>query len=239
MEWLYSIVTAIINRMFKDFFKKVLHGVSTWGVRDWIAFIILIAVIANPLFMNFKIPDSIIKREWSEKAEAERYTEKVTPIINEQIQYILMSDKDATNVMLLSYHNSNHSSQGFSYKYITHLSEVAKTVNDDLHEEEFKELSYVGYGEEFVKLHRQKYYKADSIEQLEKPFPKLYRKFRNGNSNAVTFFPIEGVEGPVGMIVVFYNEKTTYKNDYYAVNIAPYIQRLATILDYNYVKDKM
>ena len=119
MEWLYSIVTAIINRMFKDFFKKVLHGVSTWGVRDWIAFIILIAVIANPLFMNFKIPDSIIKREWSEKAKAERYTEKVTPIINEQIQYILMSDKDATNVMLLSYHNSNHSSQGFSYKYIT------------------------------------------------------------------------------------------------------------------------
>lgn len=163
----------------------------------------------------------------------------MTPIINEQIQYILMSDQDATNVMLLSYHNSNHSSQGFSYKYITYLSEAAKTIDDDLHEEEFKELSYVGYGEEFVKLHRQRYYKADSIKQLEKSFPKLYRKFRNGNSNAVTFFPIEGVEGPVGMIVVFYNEKTNYKSDYYAVNIAPYIQRLATILDYNNVKSKM
>lgn len=189
--------------------------------------------------MILKIPNNIIRREWIEKVEAEKYTEKMTPIINEQIQYILMSDHDATNVMLLSYHNSNHSSQGFSYKYITYLSEMAKTINDDLHEEEFKELSYVGYGEEFVKLHRQRYYKADSIKQLEELFPKLYRKFRNGKSNAVTFFPIEGVEGPVGMIIVFYNEKTQYKNDYYAVNIAPYIQRLATILDYNNVKSKM
>lgn len=179
-----------------------------------------------------------MEQENLEKIEAERYTERVTPIINTQIQYILMSDPEASNVILLSYHNSNHSSQGFSYKYITYLTEKVRDV-EDMYGEEFKELSYVSYGEEFSKIHNSKYLITNDILTLKESFPKLYRKIKLCNASAVAFYPIEGVAEPVGMIVVLYKSKPTYNLEYYMKVFSPRIQRLAILLDYNQFKKQM
>ena len=133
--------------------------------------ILLILVLLNINVSNVNIVNRIMEQENLEKIEAERYTERVTPIINTQIQYILMSDPEASNVILLSYHNSNHSSQGFSYKYITYLIEKVRDV-EDMYGEEFKELSYVSYGEEFSKIHNSKYLITNDILTLKRIFSK-------------------------------------------------------------------
>lgn len=146
-----------------------------------------------------------------------------------------MSDPSATNVILLNYHNNNHSSQGFSYKYITYLTEKFRDT-EDMHEEEFKELSYTNYGEEFSKIHNLKYLRVDSIEELNDSFPKLYRKIKSCGAYSVAFYPIEGVQEPVGMIVILYNKIPEYDKEFYIKTISSRIQRLAILLDYNQFK---
>ena len=186
--------------------------------------------------LNIKMVEKILESEQVEKIEAEKYTERVTPLINTQVQYILMSDPNVSNVILLSYHNNQHSSQGFSYRYITYITEKFKSADDELHEELFKELSYVSYGEEFSKIHSAKYLSITNVEDIKYTFPKLYKKIQSCNAEAVTFLPIEGTNDPVGMIIVLYDRKPSYDINYYARNISPYLQRLATILDYNNFK---
>lgn len=185
------------------------------------------------------IVERILEREKIEKIEAEKYTETVTPLIKNQLRYILMSDPDASNVILLSYHNNNHSSQGFSYKYITYLTEEPKD-DEPLHEEDFRELSYVSYGEEFQKIHNTKYLRIDSIGSLYQNYPKLYRKIKNSGAKAVAFYPIEGVMQPVGMLIVLYNNSSPkYSLGFYVKTVSPRIQRLAILLDYNHFKKQL
>lgn len=192
----------------------------------------------NVNISNMNVVEKLVNRERLEKIEAERYTERVTPIINTQIQYMLMSDPDATNIILLNYHNNNHSSQGFSYKYITYLTERFRG-DEEMYEEEFKELSYVNYGEELAKIHNLKYLRVSSIEEIRDSFPKLYRKAKTCNATAVAFYPIEGVMEPVGMIVVIYKTTPQYSLGYYLKAFSPHIQRLAVLLDYNQFKKQM
>lgn len=224
--------------MLTDWFKKGLQFFLQMNRESRTFLILLILVIFNVNISNMNVVERLIERERLEKMEAERYTERVTPIINTQIQYMLMSDPDASNIILLSYHNSNHSSQGFSYKYITYLTEKVRD-DEDVYEEEFKELSYVNYGEEFSKIHNLKYLRADSLEELHDSFPKLYRKIKLCDAFAVAFYPIEGVSEPVGMIVVLYKTKPQYSLGYYMKAFSPRIQRLAILLDYNQFKKQI
>lgn len=203
-----------------------------------VVFISLIVLILNTNLNNMTIIERIMESERLEKIEAEKYTEQVTPTINTQLQYILMSDSHASNVILLNYHNNNHSSQGFSYKYITYLTEKFRD-DVNMNEEEFKELSYINYGEEFMKIHNLKYLRADSIETMQYSFPKLYRKLKTCNAYGAAFYPIEGIDEPVGMIIILFDSKPKYDLGYYMKTISPRIQRLAILLDYNRFKKKM
>lgn len=219
--------------MVLDWLKKFLVIFSKVNVDNKILLVLIALMLFNTNISNINKIERLLEGEKLEKIEAERYTERVTPIINTQIQYILMSDPDATNVILLNYHNNNHSSQGFSYKYITYLTEKFKD-DENMHEEEFKELSYLNYGEEFSKIHNLKYLKVDSLSELQESFPKLYRKIKSCNAKSVAFYPIEGVQEPVGMIIVLY--KNNPSNIDLIKALSPRIQRLAILLDYNQFK---
>ena len=70
-----------------------------------------------------RIVDDVAKSTIELRSEAENYSKKMTPVINENVYHILMSDPDACNVLLLSYHNSQSSMQGFSYLWITGITE--------------------------------------------------------------------------------------------------------------------
>lgn len=224
--------------MLADWFKNSLQFFLQISKENRAFLILLILAILNINVSNINVVNRLISKERLEKMEAERYTERITPTINTQIQYILMSDPDATNVILLNYHNNNHSSQGFSYKYITFLSEKFKD-DEPMWGEEFRELSYINYGEELIKIHNLRYLRADSIDELRESFPKLYRKIRLCNASAVAFYPIEGVRDPVGMVIVLYKTKPQYNLGYYMKTVSPRIQRLAILLDYNQVKKQM
>ena len=64
----------------------------------------------------------------TEKVLAEKYTEMITPQVNGHIEHILMEDKDASNVLLLNYHNTLQSTHGLSYRYLTALTEKRREM---------------------------------------------------------------------------------------------------------------
>ena len=73
-------------------------------------------------------------RSWAQKLEndrweAEQYTLKMAPEIDRNVQAIIDKDIEASNVILLSYHNSTKSLQGFSYQYLNCLTEKTKGIN--------------------------------------------------------------------------------------------------------------
>jgi hypothetical protein len=49
--------------------------------------------------------------------------------INEQIQLIADRDKDAFDVLLLTYHNNTQSLQGYKYLYLSCLTEAPKCLD--------------------------------------------------------------------------------------------------------------
>lgn len=225
--------------MLLDLLKKAIQFFSGMSNDAKLLFVVMVILMFHTNLQNMNNVETLLERERIEKIQAEKYTEKVTPLIKTQLRYMLMSDPSASNVILLSYHNSNHSSQGFSYKYITYLTEEPRD-EEPLHEEDFKELSYVSYGEEFARIHNVKYLKADNVEMLRNTYPKLYRKIKNSDAKAVVFFPIEGVMQPVGMVVVLYNKTLpSYDLGFYTRNFSPRIQRLAILLDYNNFKKEL
>lgn len=214
-----------------DWIKKFSQYLLSLKDNSKFLMVVLILLVVNVDFLNTNRIEKLFNNERLERVESEGYTTRMTPTINTQIQYILMSDPEASNVILLNYHNNNHSSQGFSYRYITYLSEKFRD-DGDMYAEEFRELSYVNYGEEFSKIHNLKSLKVSNVEEIKYSFPKLYRKIKLCNATGVAFYPIEGVLESVGMIIILYKEAPTHEIDYAKV-IAPRIQRLAIILDYD------
>ena len=220
-----------------DWIRKTLQWFISLNGDNKLVIILLLLLTLNINVINMNKIEGLFQSERLEKYESERYTEKMTPIINTQLQYILMSMPNATNVILLNYHNNSHSSQGFSYRYITYLAEKFRD-DEDMYGEEFKELSYVNYGEEFSKIHNLKKLEIKNLDDMQRTFPKLYRKLKTCNTTSIVFYPIEGVNEPVGMIIILSKSPLNTEIDYVKV-IAPRIQRLAVILDYDHFKKQL
>ena len=225
--------------MLPDLLKKALQFFSGMSNDAKLLLVVMLMIVFHTNLINMDVVRYLMEKERIEKMEAERYTEKVTPTIKSELRYILMSDLSASNVILLNYHNNNHSSQGFSYKYITYLTEELRD-DERMHEEDFKELSYISYGEELNKIHNIKYLKVDSLGEIKTTYPKLYRKLRNCDAKGAVFLPINGVDQPTGMVVILYkHEVPKYKMGFYARSFSSGTQRLAIILDYNRFKKEM
>lgn len=168
--------------------------------------------------------------------KAEEYSLQMAPQIRQQIDRIQRQDTDATNVLLLSFHNTKKSLQGFSYMYLTALTEAPRGIDNDGCIEMWYNLPYIQYEDELTRIRRAGYLRIDSIENIKNLFPNLYKKLRQSGVNSAAFYPIEGMESPVGLVLVTYDKPKKYYLGYYNVCISPSIQVLSTILNYETVK---
>ncbi len=167
--------------------------------------------------------------------QAEKYTMETSIELNNQVQLIAEKDKDAFDVLLLSYHNNTQSLQGYKYLYLSCLTEAPRCLDTPLLGKQWNKIDYTYYADELAKIHSQSFVQFSDIEKMGQSLPKLYRLVKSSDAQAVTFFTIEGHDSQIGLIVLLYNEYKKY--DYnYARGILPCIQRLAVLLDYDKIQ---
>lgn len=209
------------------------------NVKTIIIIVLSIVVIET----SFRGHTKLILQDYTEQVQqekylAEEYTKIIAPSINEYIEKILTQDRDASNVILLNYHNTLVSTHGLSYRYLTSLTEKKRGLETKSCLRIWKELEYINYGEEIEKINDNKSLRMDSIPKYADNLPNLVELLQRSNAISAAFYPLQGVEGPVGMLVVIYPIKKQYHLGYYQSVIAPSLQPLTTWLDYNSVKGK-
>ena len=180
-------------------------------------------------------------RSWAQKLEndrweAEQYTLKMAPEIDRSVQAVIDKDKEASNVILLSYHNSTKSLQGFSYQYLNCITEKTKGINSNITKSEWHELEYIYYIDELQKINNYSVVKVDNIETMKQTMPKFYLKLKAAECKSAAFYPIIGSNSPIGMIIVLYKDTKYYERNYYPQVIGPEISKLAAILDYDNIR---
>lgn len=153
------------------------------------------------------------------------------------MQEILLKDREASNVILLNYHNTLTSSNGLSYRYLTALTEKKRGIDSKNCLKYWKELEFINYEEEFTKIISNHYLRMDSIDAYESRFPKITELLRMCNAESAAFYPIQGIEGSIGMIIVLYPKKKEYYLGYYNEVISRQIQALSSLLDYDNMKE--
>ena len=175
------------------------------------------------------------RQEIVKNKEAERYSMNTAIEINEQVKLIADRDKDAFDVILLNYHNNTQSLQGYKYLYLSCLTEAPSTLDTPTLKQQWNKLDYIYYADELAKIHGQSFVQFESVENMGKNLPKLYRLVKSSDAKAVSFFTIEGHNSQIGLVVLFYKEYKKY-NYQFARGILPCIQKLAILLDYEKVK---
>lgn len=213
------------------------------GLSNQVKTIIIIVLLGFTMSIGIQEYSKVILRDYTEQVQsdkelAEEYTKMITPIINSDMEYILDHDEEASNVLLLNYHNTVTSTHGLSYRYLTSLTEKRRGIETSSCIRIWKELEYINYAEELERINSNKFLKVDSLAQYERTFPNLTELLQFSKAESAAFYPIIGVNGPIGMIVVIYKSRKTYDIDYYKRTIAPVIQPMSSLLDYNSIKDR-
>ena len=162
---------------------------------------------------------------------AEEYTKDKAIEVNRHVRLIAHKDKEAFDVLLLSYHNSKQNLQGFRFLYLSCLTEVPKSIDTPLLKNQWSNMEYIYYVDELEKIHNQEIVNISDIKQMEEDLPKLYRLVKSSDANAVSFYVIEGKKSPIGILVLLYKEPITCQMDKAKI-IMPSIQKLAILLDY-------
>lgn len=200
-----------------------------------LAFVLLQIHVSNH---TKAILEDYTKVEAYDKAAAEEYTKMITPIINDYVYAILKGDKDASNVLLLNYHNTLNSTHGLSYRYLTALTERRRGYDTKARIKLWTDLEYMNYGEEIELINDNQFLRMDSIQSYFRTFPNLCTLLEECDAKSAALYPLMGLKDPKGMIVILYKNKKQYHLGYYNSVIAPYAQRISILLDYNSVKEK-
>lgn len=225
----------------KDLYNQFTKG-NTIGKLTTI--VILMGFILNINIINYtrNMIHELTYTPEIEKQIDEEYTRMVTPYINTQVNDILLSDPDATNVLLLSYHNNEISSHGLHHLFITTYTEQKRVLNSLrwLWNNE----PYAEYVNELNLITLKKYYNTSTSDNPEE-LKKFKERIELGGSKEAVIYPIISAESGIkysensmGMIIVFYDKKKTLRFDYYVKHIAPRVQYLSFLLDYNQRKDE-
>ena len=194
------------------------------------------------LFVNYVERQNLnILREYTQSTEmaeykAEQYTIQTASDINRYVSDIAKKDDKAFDVILLNYHNTQKSLQGYRYLYLNCLTEKTKGLDSEPLKDYWTNLDYIYYEDEISKIHNQELLIISDIEAIKTSMPKFYRKLKLSEAKAATFYTIEGLSNPIGMILILY--KDPYSNNPNSNAIFNDIQKLALLLDYqNYKSD--
>lgn len=163
--------------------------------------------------------------------EAEEYAKDKAIEVNRHVRLIAHKDKDAFDVLLLSYHNTKQTLQGFKFLYLSCLTESPKTIDTPLLKSQWTNLDYIYYVDELEKLHNQEIVHISNLAEMEDNLPKLYRLVKSSDAKAVSFYIVEGKKSPIGIIVLLYKDPIACKMEKAKI-IMPSIQKLAILLDY-------
>ena len=163
--------------------------------------------------------------------DAEEYAKEKAIEINRHIRLVAHKDTDAFDVLLLSYHNSRQTLQGFKFLYLSCLTEAPKSIDTPLLKNQWTGLDYVYYVDELEKIHNQEIVQISDIEDMKENLPKLFRLVRASDAKAVTFYVIEGKNSPIGMVVILYKDPIKCSMEKAKI-VMPSIQKLAILLDY-------
>lgn len=216
-----------IKKLF-DWINRLNPDIKTYAI-------VFLLFFGGHTHMMNRLSDMYIQGESLSENYTE-YMENMAVKLNEKVGDILREDKDISNILLLSYHNTTHSLQGFSYLYLTALTEKTRGYDTESHFDWWKgDHNYVYFAEELAKVHNNSYLRIDDVNN-ETRFPKLCRKLQNTEITSAAFYPISGIDSPIGMIVILYKDKKEYGTDYNSKNISSHIQVISSILDYQNVE---
>lgn len=163
--------------------------------------------------------------------EAEEYAKDKAIEVNRHVRLIAHKDKDAFDVLLLSYHNTKQTLQGFKFLYLSCLTESPKSIDTPLLKSQWTNLDYIYYVDELERLHNQEIVHIQDLNEMEEDLPKFYRLVKSSEAKAVSFYIVEGKKSPIGIIVMLYKDPIACKMEKAKI-IMPSIQKLAILLDY-------
>ena len=188
-------------------------------------------------YLEYVIDQKVLD-QGATKSKAEDYVKDKSHDINREVTNILEKDLDASNVILLNYHNTLTSSHGLSYRFLNALTEKRRGINTVAQFKHFKELDYVNYGDEIEKINQLKYLRVDSIDEYKESFPNFTDLLEISKCQQAAFYSIHGQRDYIGMIIILYNKQKKYELGYYQKVLHEPIQNLAILLDYNsYLKN--
>lgn len=198
---------------------------------------VIIIILAGLLFINYieRQNKNILEQYgiFTEQQEqkAESYTLETASSINRYVSDIAKKDRECFNVLLLSYHNTQKSLQGYRYLYLSMLTEKPKGIESEPVKEYWNNLEYIYYEDELTRIHDSECLVISDIENIKITMPKIYKKLKISGAQSATFYTLEGVTNPIGLIIILYKDKPSYN-----INIITEIQRLAVLLDYKNLK---
>lgn len=200
---------------------------------------VIIVILAGLLFVNYiERQNKDILKEYgifTEQQEqvAESYTLETASIINRYVSDIADKDQECYNVLLLNYHNTQKSLQGYRYLYLNLLTEKPKGIDSEPVKDYWTNLEYVYYEDELARIHNSDCLLVNNIEDIKPIMPKIYKRLKISGAQAARFYTVEGLQNPIGLIIILYKDNPTRN-----VNILTEIQRLAVLLDYRNLKHK-
>lgn len=225
-----------------EFLKKLWDYIDKLpSVVKTIVIVLLLGLVTTQ-YTNYVSKQSLgAYYEYCQKRQdqSEKYTYKMAPEIKRCLKTIAKKDTAAYDVILLNYHNNTKSWQEFEYLYLNCLTDCPSKEMDVDIKLIWHDLDYIDYAEEISAIHTQEFLHMNCIDEYKTRFPLLYKKLKTSGACSAAFYVIDGVEKPVGMLLLLYRKTRNYKASYYPADIVPYIQRLSTILDYANVKENL
>lgn len=215
------------------------------GLPNSVKTIIIMILLGGVLYYGLdnslkKSINYIVQKTPVEMQKEEKYAMEMAEPINQCLKEISDKDKDAYDVILLTYHNTKKTMQGFSYIYIDYLTDYKNDPSKPKVNKFFKELDWMYYSDELKTLQDQSYYRCNNLSELQEKYPKLYYDvFIELNPKALAIYNIQGLDSSLGLLVILYNKPKQYYLGYSNTIIYPYLQQLASILDYNNIKRKV
>ena len=221
LKQLWTFIESLPNSVKTIIIMILLGGVICYGIVNSVETSIRDIIQKNPIEMQ----------------EEEKYAMEMAEPINQCLKEISDKDKDTYDVILLTYHNTKKTMQGFSYIYIDYLTDYKNDPSKPKINKFFKELDWMYYSDELKTLQDQSYYRCNSLDSLKIKYPKLYYDvFQELNPRALAINNIQGLDSPLGLLVILYNKPKKYYLGYSNTTIYPYLQQLSSILDYNNIK---
>lgn len=207
-----------------DWLKKIWDFIN--GLNSQLKTAIIVVMLLGTGFVYMKYYNQTVIKDYIEVVEdqeraAEEYTLELAPFINECVLEIQKNDEDCQNVLLLNYHNSKKSLQGFRYLYLNCITEKPKGLDSEPVKMYWHELEYIYYEDEISRIHDNGSLLVHNVDSVKKSFPKIYRKLMSCNAQAAAFYPIEGVRTPIGMIIILYKEPNILHDSEYINNVSP------------------